>query len=910
MTNNVNIKGDFVINEQPDIQADFYINITPDISDLVTKEELQEDLSTKQDSLIAGEGISIVDNVISNTQTSAEWGNVQGDIQEQTDLIDLIDTKIDIEATARENNDLLLQNGINTLNDDLTSEISNRGTADGILQNNIDTLSGTVTSNYNTLDGKIGDNKTAIDNHIADKTNPHEVTKSQVGLGNVDNTSDLNKPISTATQNALNTKVSNTRKINGYALSSDITLTSSDVGALPDTTTINDLTTQSQQDALNSGANSTNIGQIATNTQAISTEVTNRQNADNALQSQIDALVVASDVFDIVGTYAELQAYDISTVPVNDIIKVLVDSTHNNAATYYRCVENDNVKSWSYIGAEGAYYTKSEADNRFVEQTTTINGQALSSNITLDAEDVGAMPDTTTIGNGTLTIQKNGSTIDTFAANDTGNTTVNITVPTDTIDLTNNAGFITGIDSSDVTTALGYTPYNSTNPDGYTDNVGTVTSVNNTQPDNNGNVTLSIPAQTDVKINNTSITNNGVANIVTNTAYDSSSNKIATMSDVPTVDSSLSTTSENPVQNKIITNALDDKQDELKAGDGIAITDVSDSRSTASLITVGSARWQDVTYGNNIFVAVGNDGYISYSSDGTTWSTPVQVGSNVWYSVTYGNSKFVAVGANGYTTTSTDGVTWTTPVQVSLNNGRLSSVRYGNGVFVAVGYGSRAGYTTTSTDGVTWTSIVSINFQGVGLVFNDNKFIACGTNGDYGTISISTDGVNWSDNEYLRSTTDVEKITYGDGLYVAVSSRKISTSTTGESWTTQTVSGFTCKNIAYGNGVYVVSGKNSNRYATIISTDGLNWKSIEIIGESTPQYGFISVTYGDGKFVAVGDNGATMAFTINYIGLTISSPVDDALSSTSENPVQNKVITQAIGDIETLLHNINSGSST
>ena len=36
--------------------------------------------------------------------------------------------------------------------------------------------------------------------------NPHAVTKAQVSLGNVDNTSDLNKPISTATQTALNLK--------------------------------------------------------------------------------------------------------------------------------------------------------------------------------------------------------------------------------------------------------------------------------------------------------------------------------------------------------------------------------------------------------------------------------------------------------------------------------------------------------------------------------------------------------------------------------------------------------------------------------------------------------------------------------------------------------------------------------
>ena len=38
--------------------------------------------------------------------------------------------------------------------------------------------------------------------HINDKDNPHEVTKAQVGLGNVNNTSDANKPISIATQTA------------------------------------------------------------------------------------------------------------------------------------------------------------------------------------------------------------------------------------------------------------------------------------------------------------------------------------------------------------------------------------------------------------------------------------------------------------------------------------------------------------------------------------------------------------------------------------------------------------------------------------------------------------------------------------------------------------------------------------
>lgn len=62
--------------------------------------------------------------------------------------------------------------------------------------------SGATTANI----AKISTNETAINNHIANTSNPHSVTKAQVGLGNVDNTSDLSKPISTATQTALDGK--------------------------------------------------------------------------------------------------------------------------------------------------------------------------------------------------------------------------------------------------------------------------------------------------------------------------------------------------------------------------------------------------------------------------------------------------------------------------------------------------------------------------------------------------------------------------------------------------------------------------------------------------------------------------------------------------------------------------------
>lgn len=55
----------------------------------------------------------------------------------------------------------------------------------------------------------------------------HTVTKSDVGLGNVDNTSDLNKPISTATQTALDGKVSDT----GDTITGDVVITESSSSA-------------------------------------------------------------------------------------------------------------------------------------------------------------------------------------------------------------------------------------------------------------------------------------------------------------------------------------------------------------------------------------------------------------------------------------------------------------------------------------------------------------------------------------------------------------------------------------------------------------------------------------------------------------------------------------------------------
>ena len=83
--------------------------------------------------------------------------------------------------------------------------------------------------------------KAPTDAHIASRSNPHGVTKAQVGLGSVDNTSDADKPVSILQQAALDKKADSTalaglvpasRKVNGKSLAADVTLTAADVGAL------------------------------------------------------------------------------------------------------------------------------------------------------------------------------------------------------------------------------------------------------------------------------------------------------------------------------------------------------------------------------------------------------------------------------------------------------------------------------------------------------------------------------------------------------------------------------------------------------------------------------------------------------------------------------------------------------
>lgn len=176
--------------------------------------------------------------------------------------------------------------------------------------------------------------------------------------------------------------------------------------------------------------------------------------------------------------------------------------------------------SWGDI--QGSLTNQTDLKNALdakADKTTTINSKPLSANITLSSSDVGALADSTKYA-ANLSYQNDTLQMKDQDGNNIGSSVIITSGGTITIDQTYDptsanaqsgvaiagAGFLTSITSTDVTSALGFTPYNgTTNPNGYTSNIGTVTSVNNVSPDASGNVTLSIPSE----VTETTVTNWG-----------------------------------------------------------------------------------------------------------------------------------------------------------------------------------------------------------------------------------------------------------------------------------------------------------------------------------------------------------------------------------------------------------------
>lgn len=118
----------------------------------------------------------------------------------------------EIERSVNEDIDLQYQineehNLINTLRSDLNTEISTREAEDESISTALLQESADRQVEDLRLSNLINQTEEDLSDHKLDKNNPHEVTKEQVGLGNVENIAPENMPISADTQAALDLKV-------------------------------------------------------------------------------------------------------------------------------------------------------------------------------------------------------------------------------------------------------------------------------------------------------------------------------------------------------------------------------------------------------------------------------------------------------------------------------------------------------------------------------------------------------------------------------------------------------------------------------------------------------------------------------------------------------------------------------
>ena len=165
-----------------------------------------------------------------------------------------------------------------SLEQTVSDEATARQLADSTLQTRIDDIYGSLVS------------------HSSNTSNPHSVTKSQVGLGNVDNTSDLSKPISTAVQSALDAK--------------------------------QDTLTTTQQAAVNSGVTNATVVQVQTNKEDIAS-LDAELDENREWQKPEDWIDITSgalnnSIYLLIGHSA-----DYSKFPYFGCNVVLSDTTHN-----------------------------------------------------------------------------------------------------------------------------------------------------------------------------------------------------------------------------------------------------------------------------------------------------------------------------------------------------------------------------------------------------------------------------------------------------------------------------------------------------------------------------------------------------------------------------------------------------
>lgn len=296
-------------------------------------------------------------------------------------------------------------------------------------------------------------------------------------------------------------------------------------------------------------------------------------------------------------------------------------------------------------------------------------------------------------------------------------------------------------------------------------------------------------------------------------------------------------------------------------GDDVKIINTKDLSITYAVSNSASVAYRAAQFLGYIEPPLGIDYTTIMGENYLIWQTPVQntgLGSHSWMAVASDNSKFVALGNTGYISISTDGTNWETAIQsVDLGNHSWTSLVYNGTNYIALG---ESGYLSTSTDGITWSAATQIGNLGshfwVSIVCNNGLYIALGRTG---FISTSTDGVTWSTATQIANLTDSSDwhtIAYGNNKYLALSTDYyISTSTDGTTWSAAAqnsdLSGHGWFSLIY-NGEKFIALSYDGYIAA--STDGTAW-----IVDNTDlgNHSWTSLTFNNGKNVAIGYSGYT-----------------------------------------------------
>lgn len=304
--------------------------------------------------------------------------------------------------------------------------------------------------------------------------------------------------------------------------------------------------------------------------------------------------------------------------------------------------------------------------------------------------------------------------------------------------------------------------------------------------------------------------------------------------------------------------------DAVTGGTATAMNTISTSSATWVGNTATTRTWNVITYGSGLFVAGANDNLsgtagILTSPDGSTWTTRNSPVAANFRGAAFGNGTYVLVGligGNGYVVYSTDGTTWVAP---TFPNKQWQCVAYGNGVFAALSYlNGTAGQAMTSPDGITWTSRnTASNQDWRAICYGGGQFVAVCSGA---TTMTSPDGITWAAHTAAANKVWVS-VAYGNGIYVAVAdiatSSQVMWSSDGATWNLVSLpDAVQVQSVSFGNGQFIITPTTSGlTFGSYMTVDGINFTKINT---NVVNGNWFCSTYGTDRFVSMSSSTSTL----------------------------------------------------